>query len=346
MSIRRVLKVLGIIVACIVVILAVVVFSPIVGVEKQPIALKGNTKDIPANRQDVNFTVDGLKISGWLYLPEGKQGPVPCVILNSGFAGTKDFLLEEYALRFVEVGFASLSFDYRYFGDSEGEPRQFYSVNTQLEDLKTAVRYVRSRPEIDPKNIFIWGTSSSGNFGVILASEDEKIAGVIGQSPSMDGEKDGEMIVEREGIGWMLKLILNASKDKGRSRFGLSPNMIPAVGLPGTTAMLTAPGTFEGYRQFAEKSKTFRNEVCARLMFESHGPDLLKSAKKVNCPVQFHICEKDKIVDPNASGKIEKILGDNLRIIRNPIDHFEIYTGDYFEKSIREQIAFVRENTI
>lgn len=43
----------------------------------------------------------------------------------------------------------------------------------------------------------------------------------------------------------MLKLIVHAQRDKGRSRFGLSPHTILAVGRPGSAAMLTAPGSHE-----------------------------------------------------------------------------------------------------
>ena len=58
--------------------------------------------------------------------------------MGSGFGGTIDTTLEDYALRFVDQGLAVLSFDYRTFGYSDGKPRQFYSITKQLEDLKTS----------------------------------------------------------------------------------------------------------------------------------------------------------------------------------------------------------------
>ncbi len=36
--------------------------------------------------------------------------------------------------------------------------------------------------------------------------------------------------------------------------------------------------------------------------------------------------------------------GDKVTIISNPIDHFQIYYGEYFEKSVKEQIAFLRRH--
>jgi hypothetical protein len=160
------------------------------------------------------------------------------------------------------------------------------------------------------------------------------------QTPSLDPQVDGKMIIKREGIGWLLKLFVHAQRDKGRSRFGLSSHTFPAVGKPGATAMLIAPGVFEGYQKIAKDSKNFKNEVCARIMFESDGPNLFKSAEKVSCPVLFHICENDNINSPDSHKKIEETLDKKVKIVKYPIGHFDIYFREYFEKSIIEQISF------
>jgi dienelactone hydrolase len=331
----------GILIVLIVIYLIIIAFFPF-RVEKQPIEVKNSNGNVPTCRQDVTFRVDALTLSGWLYLPEDTAKPVPCIVLNSGFCGTKDFLLEKYALRFVEAGCATLAFDYRHFGDSEGEPRQLYSVSKQLEDNRAAAKFVRTRSEIDTEKLFIWGTSSSGNYGIMVAAEDKRIAGVIGQTPSLDHQAEGKMILKREGMGWFLKLIFHAQKDKFRSRFRLSSHTFPAVGKPGTTAMLIAPGFFEGYQKMAKDSKTFKNEVCARIMLAFDEPNLFKSAEEVSCPVLFHLCEGDNLTLPDSHKKIEKILGEKVKFIKYPIGHFDVYYGDYFEKSIVEQISFIK----
>ena len=311
--------------------------------KEQPIFSENNTIHVPSCRQDIIFETGGLKLHGWLYLPENTHKHVACVVLAHGFCGTKDMLLEKYALRFVEAGYAALTFDYRHFGESEGNPRQLYSLTGQLDDIKAAVKFARLRDEIDADKIFIWGTSASGNYGILTAAEDQKIAGIIGQSPSLDHQADGKMILKRDGMPWFLKLIVNAQRDKGRARIGLSSHTLPVTGKPGTTAMLIGPGLYEGYQKITANSQTFKNEVCARLMLESHGPDLLKSAAKVNCPVLFHICENDNMTAPDSHYKIVEILKEKVKIVFNPIGHFDIYFGEYFEKSIREQIAFIKE---
>lgn len=336
-----ILKILGIIVGLMAIYLMVVVFSPLVKEVKNPIEIPYAKEEAPYCRENIAFNVDGEKIKGWLYLPVDSLKPVPCVLLFQGFCGTKDMLLEKYALRFVEAGFAALTFDYRHFGESEGEPRQLYSIPKQLQDGKAAVEYARSLKEIDADKIFIWGTSSSGNYGILLAAEDPEIAGIIGQSPSFDHQADGNMILKRDGMSWFFKLILHAQRDKGRSRFGLSAHTFPVVGNPGSVAMFIAPGAFEGYQKIASKSKTFENRVCARLLFEPHGPNLLESARNINCPAIFQICENDQIVAPGSYSVIKEVLKDNVTVIKNPIGHFDIYFNKWFDKSIKEQIDFI-----
>ena len=114
-------------------------------------------------------------------------------------------------------------------------------------------------------------------------------------------------------------MILHAQKDKLRSRFGLSPHTFPAVGKPGTTAMLIAPDFFEGYQKIAKNSKSFKNEVCARIMLTFGEPNLLKSAEKVTCPVLFLLCEGDNLTLPDAHKKVEKTLGKIVKIAKYPI---------------------------
>ena len=129
-----------------------------------------------------------MNIDAWLYLPEGTSQPVPCIVMSTGIGGTKDCILENYAVRFVEAGFAVQTYDYRYFGDSEGEPRQNFDVSFQLDDLRAAIEYARSRDEIDPEKIALWSTSAAGGYGLVLAAEDKRIAAVI--SPPLLGKND------------------------------------------------------------------------------------------------------------------------------------------------------------
>ena len=328
--------------------LIAIIFAPILSVTAQPIrdpSEKGEQRKTPPKyRYDVQFSAGDLGISAWLYLPKETTIPVPCVIISHGFGGTKDCIPDRYAVRFVEAGYAVLTYDYRYFGDSEGMPRQLFSTSCQLEDLRAAIEYARSRSEIDAENIVLWGTSASGGYGLIIAAEDVRVSAVIAECAAIDHKADSKMFIDREGLATFLRLLVHAQRDMGRSRFGLSPHTFPIVGRPGTTAMLTAPGAFDGYARLIQDSRTFKNEVCARLFFMAHGLDPVEAAKKVQCPTLFLACEQDNLVAPDSYKPAAKALGDRAQVKTYPIGHFDIYEGEHFEKAMSEMITFLKQN--
>jgi fermentation-respiration switch protein FrsA (DUF1100 family) len=338
---------LGTLIGIIILYLAIVIFAPGFKVAKQPLPLsessaRETSDQTPESRKETSFEVAGMTVSAWLYLPKDPSAPVPCIVLNTGFGGTKDMILESYALRFQEAGFAVLTYDYRHFGDSEGQPRQMYLVRSQLEDCRGAISYTRSLKEIDPDRIALWGTSAGGGYGLAIASQDKRIACVCAQCAGLDSHRDGKMALKREGIGFLLRLFMHAQRDKGRSWFGLSAHKIPIVGKPGTLAMLIAPGAFEAYAGLV--STSFINEVCPRAILTTHGYNPINNAKEVQCPVLIQICEKDNLVSMESALETAKILGDHAEVKRYPIGHFDIYWGEHFERSVADQVEFFKRH--
>ncbi len=297
---------------------------------------------VPENREDVSFEVEGETISAWLYLPEKVVPAVSCVILNHGFGGTKDALLETYALRMTEAGYAVLTYDYRHFGESGGMPRQLFSAYKQENDLRTAIRYVRERPEIDPERVVLFGTSAAGGYGLVIAAEDKRIAGIIAQCPALDKDIDGRLALEREGWGFFLKLFVHAQRDRGRSRLGLPPHYIGIVGRPGDAAMITAPGAYEGYRDLMFNAPSFENRVCAQVLFTGQGENPADFASQVECPTLILACEKDRLVSMESVEKVAKIMGDRCTMKVYPIDHFDIYQGPDFENAVQDMLVFLK----
>jgi hypothetical protein len=242
-----------------------------------------NPENNPKQKQKVRLEIEGDKIDIDLFLPEDRTEPLGCIIISNGFGGTKGRVLDKYAMRFLEAGFATLLYDFRNFGLSEGEPRQCFSIEKQLEDLKAVIAYARSLDPIDSDKVCLWGTSGSGGYGMIIASEDKRIACTIGQCPTLDKDADGKLMYEREGLFFLLRLLIHAIRDKRRAKLGLSPHRIPIVGREGDLAVHRAKGAFEGYETLI--SPTFKNEICARMLLETKSNNPINFANQVDCPV-------------------------------------------------------------
>lgn len=338
-----VLQVIGIIVGVFVLYLLFVALLPGVSAPKQLLEtstpLTAREAEPPPSRSDVSFEVKDTSLSAWLYLPDDLSAPVPCVVMGNGFGGTKDMLLESYALRFQKAGLAVLAFDYRHFGDSEGEPRQLAWIPFQLQDYAAAVAYVRGLEEIDPARVALWGTSASGGHVVVAAATDPEVACVVAQCPGLDGRAAALEGYRKVGIKNGLRLIVHGQRDLVRSWLGLSAHKIPIVGKPGTVACMPVQDAYDGYASIAAEG--FVNEVCARITIRGDKYRPVTKAKRVRCPVLLLICENDELAPVSAAEETAEKLGDLAEVRRYPIGHFDIYIGANFERSVGDQLEFL-----
>ena len=305
-------------------------------------SLKTKPEKAPFNRKNVSFTVKGSTISAWLYLPATVNAKVPCIVMANGTGGTKDMLLEGYARRFQAAGMAVLSFDYRYFGGSEGEPRQLIWIPHQLEDYAAAVDHVRGKKEIDPQRIALWGTSLSGGHVITTAARDHRIACVVAQCPGVDGRASAKHALETMGIKYLLRMVMHGQRDYFRGLLGLSPHTIPIVGKPGSISLLSAPGELEFFEQFVPE--TYVNKACARIIIRGDKYRPIKYAGDVRCPVLMQVCEKDEIIPVSSARETEKLLGTYADARYYPIGHFDIYNGKHFKRAVEEQIGFLEKH--
>ena len=342
-----VLLILAILIGIIVLYFLTVTFYPGIKEPQQSIESAGESSAEAAaatqtQRQEVSFEVAGTFLSAWLYLPEDVSSAAPCIVMAHGFGGIKDQLLENYAVRFQEAGFAALIFDYRFLGQSGGEPRQLVWIPHQLEDWAAAVEYARSLKEVDPAKIALWGTSLSGGYVIVTAARDNDIACVSAQCPGLDGRAAGKMALKRMGLGPLLKMVVHGQRDFFRSWFGLSPHRIPLVGKPGSIAGMNTRDAVEFVQKYA--SQDFVNEICARIILRGDKFRPVKHAGDVRCPVLLQVCEHDSLIPKSAAEETEKELGDYARVIYYPIGHFDIYTGENFEKAVGDQLEFFRKH--
>lgn len=303
---------------------------------------KESGTDYPVIRKEVSFEVKGNTIHAWLYLPAEISAKAPCIIMANGTGGTKDLLLENYARRYQAAGFAVLSFDYRYFGQSGGHPRQLIWIPCQLEDYSAAIDFAANLAEVDSTRLALWGTSLSGGHVITTAARDDRIACVVAQCPGVDGRAAAKAAFRNFGIRYMLRMVMNGQRDYFRGLLGLSPHKIPIVGEPGSIGLMTTPDAMAFFRHFV--ADDFINETCARIVLRGDKYRPIKYARDVRCPVLLQVCEHDSLIPKSAAQETEKQLGKYAEAIYYPIGHFDIYIGNNFETAVSDQLDFLKKH--
>ncbi len=133
----------------------------------------------------LDFSRDGMKISGELYTP-GQEGPYPLVILSHGFGATRE-AVRPYAAAFAENGIASYIFEFLGGGSliqSEGKTTEM-SVLTEASDLDVILNGLAGNPDIDSEKIFLCGQSQGGFVSTYTACKRPKdVAGLIALFPA------------------------------------------------------------------------------------------------------------------------------------------------------------------
>lgn len=140
-------------------------------------------------QEDVAFYSSGLRLRGMLYRPSGSVGAsLPGVVLCNGYTTIKELYLPPLATALAEAGFVALTFDYRGFGESEGQAGRLIPLE-QVEDARNAITFLGSRPDVDSSRIGVFGTSFGGGIAIAVAALDGRAKAVVSSMPVCDGER-------------------------------------------------------------------------------------------------------------------------------------------------------------
>jgi fermentation-respiration switch protein FrsA (DUF1100 family) len=129
----------------------------------------------------VRFYSEFVPLAGMLFAPDGlTQGEKrPGVVLCHGFTAVKEVLLPEVAKRLARLGYVALTFDYRFLGESGGEPRRQIMPMRQIEDIRNAVTFLQQQPEVDSERIGLLGVSLGGANVSYAAGVEERVKAAV-----------------------------------------------------------------------------------------------------------------------------------------------------------------------
>lgn len=293
-------------------------------------------------RLDLRFPCGDSTCAGWLFLPAG-GGPTPVVVMGHGLAGTRDLTLPHVALRFAAEGVAAFAFDYRYFGSSGGTPRQLIDPWRQLEDWAAALHFVRTRVELDPKRVAVWGTSQGAGQALIAAHEDGGVRAVVGQVPLLDSDAEGEATFY--GVAWVVRLLFTAWADLAASWLGRGPVWIPALAPSGAFGMIIDDAAYAAAHGLPEPGSSYRNAVAARsiLLYDEWNP--APHARALRIPILLVASREDRFAPYSAVEALAREVP-SVRVEEIDGDHFDVYASPRRERASGIEAAFLAEQLL
>ena len=214
----------------------------------------------------MRFASQGIGLSGVLKYTEGQRKAA--VIVLHGFGSNKEAgNVTEPCRIFERLGFATLRFDMRGCGESEGERGRLICLE-QVQNTRDAVSFLAGHPAVDAQRIVVVGSSFGGAVALYAAGVDERIAAVI----SAGGWGDGERKFRRQHATPQAWARFSAMLEEGRrhrERTGTSL-MVPRFDIvpipPALRAQINAGAIQEFPAETAQSMFDFRaDDVIGRI---------------------------------------------------------------------------------
>lgn len=252
------------------------------------------------HKEIVLKSVDGLALYGQYWVPENEAGGVICLVHGLGEHSSR---YEQWALRFVEKGFAFTAFDLRGHGHSEGKKGHTPSYVRLMEDIDIFLQ--RSRDLFPGIPLFLYGHSMGGNLVLGYAVRVElSVAGIISTSPWLRLRK------EMPGIVMAPFRIVQY----------IAPGLVIRSGLDAAGISRDK----EVVIRYME-DPLVHDKISLKMFFEIHdnGLKLIRNGGEIKTPVLLIHGSDDPITDPEGSRLFAEKAGGGVTL--------KIFDGLYHE---------------
>ncbi|BAE60557.1 unnamed protein product [Aspergillus oryzae] len=298
-------------------------------------------------REDVKIPatqITDLMIAVSCLLPEKCYPPPPVIIMGHGFGAVKAGGLFPFAERFAEAGYAAVMFDYLFFGESDGLPRNLLSISRELQDFRDVIAWVRRQTDKwDINRVIAWGASFGGMHVTTLMAEDHDLLAGIMQGPCVDGLAASRQVP----VYKTLRLLPLSLFDWMLSLFSSKAIYIPLVGdgkHGSSLAMMSGSEAMAGWKRLTtDLGADFVNKVTARTILTIPFSRPIKKVHRSRKPLLVVVTTWDNEAPLHKAKQAVRLapLGEGFRV---PGGHFDLYAGGVaFEDNIRRQLQFLQK---
>lgn len=260
-------------------------------------------------------------------------------------SAVKEWFLDDYAARFQTAGFASLIYDNRCWGSSDGTPRNETDPWRQIEDIHAAVGYALTLPEVDPDQIIVWGSSGSGGNALTATALDPRVKAVISQVPFLSGE-GAQLAAPKEAV---LSVYANRDHSIPVQYTRLWSETVEEARNSDHKAILGTEESAQFYQTVSKKELPsdvqWENKISIQTYYHMFKHEPIQYIHRISPrPMLMVVAMKDSIIPPEVALKAFDKAGDGKELIKFDCGHFEPYQGEFFNRNIQVQIDFLKKH--
>jgi len=277
----------------------------------------------------IEFMSKGVRCRGLKYIPDDLRagGRRPAIVMAHGFSAVKEMYFTNYAEEFRRAGLVAVLFDYRYLGESGGEPRGQVLPFEQIEDYRNAITFAQTQPEVDPEKIGVFGSSYSGGHVIVVGAVDRRVKCVASQVPYLDGWATADALNTKTGIDGFVKFLEGDRSERYKSG---RVNYLPVVAADGNAVL----NTQTSYQWFTETAKKMAPRWENRVTVESlewlflYHP-VLFVPKVSPTPLLIVVAENDELVPTEVTLRAYNGALEPKKIVIVPGGHFDAYVKGF-----------------
>lgn len=277
-------------------------------------------------RQDAWFFSDGARIAAEMFWPAQRSdgAPIPALVMCQGFGGLKKMNVDNFAKYFANAGYAALIFDYRGFGESEGE-RWRLEPNEQVEDIQAAITFLTAVHGVDSARLGVYGTSFGGGNVIPAAATDPRIRCVV----SSVGFGDGYRWIRSLRRNWeWIEFTKRLEADRiQRVLTGESEQIEPE------DIMVRDPESIDNERGLRARvpDRAFKLRLRDGDFILNFSPESY-AARIAPRPVMLIGVRDDGLISNDETYSLYEKLGEPKKLVwMGPIGHHAVYHGEHLE---------------
>jgi pimeloyl-ACP methyl ester carboxylesterase len=276
--------------------------------------------------EEIDFTVEKYHLFGTLVRPKNRE--LCPVVVFVHWSGPTNRDCSGYYLpiwkRFVEQGYACLSWDKPGTGETRGEYDRVHLFQERVKVVREAIRFMKKRSDIDPRSIGLWSMSQGGWIMPMVAAGSRDVSFIIAVSCAGEsGVKQGAYQIRRH-------LLLEGLAEEEAERFSE------------LYTKRNHAGTYDEYLKYAKpfsEQQYIRDvlklgEVKPPEDFTPYPPDYCQFIdpvpylEKITCPLLAIWGEKDTAIDVNQA--VEAYRGALKRAGNNNYQHLVFPDTSHF----------------